>query len=53
MAPGLSGLCLREIQELGVNSCEIPHLAKNERDVGHPVLVTVPTVRAQGAVIRT
>jgi hypothetical protein len=27
------------VQRLLMESCGIPHLAKNERDVGHPIIV--------------
>jgi hypothetical protein len=36
MVPGLIRRYLRGTQEPGANICEIPHLAKNERDIGHP-----------------
>jgi hypothetical protein len=30
---------------VAIEGCGIPHLAKNERDVGHPGLVAVFTIR--------
>jgi hypothetical protein len=39
MVPGLIGVVTRE--DPGAGICGIPHLAKNERDVGHPGLVAL------------
>ena len=31
--------CVRASEQLGFTAVSIPHLAKNERDVGHPAVV--------------
>jgi hypothetical protein len=45
-------LALESPEALTVNICGIPHLAKNERDMGHPSLVREPGALAAGGVLR-